>query len=120
MPDIAPSPALLRFAERQSRMAREVERRAEPRHYFAEAVVVQPVNSELQPVREPLAAVTRDISHSGIGLIFEGPIDLNLAAIQLSIDRESVCLLIQIIWRRPMEPFVYAGGRVLRELERMP
>ena len=120
MPDIAPSPALLRFAQRQSRIAREVERRAEARHFLAEPVVVQPVDSELNPLGSPQAGVTRDISPSGIGLIVEERIEYDLAAISLNVDGEGVLLLVEFRWRRPMEPFEYVGGRVLRELDHLP
>ena len=120
MPDLSPSPALVRFAERQSRVGREVERRSEPRHFLAEPVVVQPVNSDLRRVADPTAAVTRDISTSGIGLIFEEQFEHELAAIELCTDGETVFLLVEVVWHRPMEPFLYLGSRILRELDEMP
>lgn len=117
MPDVVPSPALLRFAERQSRIARVTERRSEDRHFIAQPVSVQFLDSNMQPMGAPRVAVTRDISPSGIGLLFEDATEHGLAAVQLSIDDEDVRLLIEIRWRRLMEPFEYAGGRILQVID---
>ena len=120
MPDVAPSPALLRFAERQSRIARVTERRTEGRHFIAQPVSVQFLDANRQPIGEPHVAVTRAISPSGIGLLFEGATEHDLATVRLNIDGEEVHLLVEIRWRRLMEPFEYAGGQVLRELDGSP
>ena len=117
MPDVFPSQALLRFAERQSRIASVTERRSEGRHFIAEPVSVQFLDANMQPTGSPRVAVTRDISPSGIGLLFEGATEHDLAAVQLSIDGEDVRLLIEVRWRRLMEPFEYAGGQILQEID---
>jgi hypothetical protein len=120
----APSPELLRFAERQVRMAASqtpaLERRAEPRQYAVKPVVVQRVDRALQPLGLPLSAVTRDISEQGVGLIFESPTQHDWLAIAFEQDSEDVYLLIEVLWRKPMGPFEYAGGRIAQVLQTFP
>src|SRR5262245_59241878 len=99
---VAPSPELLRFAERQVRKAISetpaVERRAEPREYTVKPVLVQRVDHALQPLGLPLAAVTRDISQQGVGLIFDSPTQHDRLAIAFPLAGEEVFLLIEVLW----------------------
>lgn len=119
----APSPALLRFARRQahnSAVIPDVERRSEARQILVEPVIVQRVDRLRKPLGMPLAAVTRDLSPQGVGLIFEQPMKHNLVALQFALNGEQVCLLVDVLWREPVGPFEYAGCQILHELDEFP
>ena len=73
---IDPSPELVRFAKWQAIHAplhsRTVEARLSQRQVLAVPAVVQPMDSELEPLGDPFGAVTREISQHGLSLIVGG------------------------------------------------
>lgn len=69
-PSLVSPPELIDFVKRvASELGPSHDRREHPRHHFTVAVEVQPLDDELNPSGEPFAAVTRDLSAVGIGLL---------------------------------------------------
>ncbi len=54
---------------------RKLVRRSEPREPVAIPVLARPVDADLNSAGDPFHAVTRDISHGGVGLFHTRPID---------------------------------------------
>ena len=65
---------LVRDLAERSRLDIGKERRREVRQLVAAPALIQPLNDELSPVGPPLEMVIRDISSSGIGLLYSKPI----------------------------------------------
>ena len=130
MQDLLPSlprhAELLAFAQRQIRQRAYHERvddprpeqRDEHRRVLAVPAILQPLDAELRACGAPLGAVTRDISPRGLGLILESAPQHERFAVQLEVDGQSFCLLVQTAWHHPMGPFEYVGFRILKQLPR--
>ncbi len=65
---------LVRDLAERSQFCRGKERRREVRQLVAAPALIQLLNDELSPVGPPLEMVIRDISSSGIGLLYSKPI----------------------------------------------
>jgi len=96
------------------------ERRAEERESLVVPVLVQPVDKSLRPVGDPFTAVTRDISRSGIGLVYFERVPHCLLAIQARIAGEDVKLVVEIVWQESMGPFEYIGCVAVARLRAFP
>ena len=66
---------------------------------------------------EAFAAVTRDITRQGIGLIMEELPMHRLFAVHFVVDGEQCRLLVNAKWSRHLGPFEYVGCRTLGVLE---
>lgn len=122
---LAPEPPaeLVSFVERQIRDAQlydGVERRSERRHLMAVPVLVQPVDAQFNATGAPFAAVTRDISQTGVGLVHEEPIDPQLLALRMCLAGEEVKLVVEVLWCRAFGPYHYVGGKPISKLESFP
>ena len=122
---LGPEPAaeLVSFVERQIRDTQlydGVERRSERRHLMAVPVLVQPVDAQFNRTGAPFAAVTRDISLRGVGLVHVEPIDPQLLALRMHLAGEEVKLVVEALWCRALGPFHYVGGRPISRLQSFP
>ena len=120
---IAPSPELLRFAQRRSRMAKtrdEIEQRSEERETYVTPALLLPVDSSLQVVGDAIHAVTRDISAGGIGIIAEQLPHHRLFAAHFHVSDEMQCLLLRAKWTQHDGPFEAIGFRALAVLQTLP
>lgn len=120
---LKPPAELVSFVERQIRDARSyvgLERRSERRYLMAVPLWVQPVDGQFKAIGPPFAAVTRDISPKGIGLVHTQPIDPQLLALRMSLADEEVILAAEVVWCRPLGPFYYIGGEFFAKLESFP
>ena len=124
--EIIHSPELLAFAKRQARldvdqMPPAQDRRETFRVPFTVPAVALPVDESLTRVGEPIAAVTRDMTRVGVGLIVEYDLDVgNLLAVRFSFNKNDVCLLAEVLWSKPMAPFYYVGLRAVKSLQHIP
>jgi len=123
---IAPSPELLDFVMREI-SSRQIapqkpdrERRSEPRRTHAVPVVVQPMDSEVEPLGDPFPAVMREFSLHGLSLVFEDPPRHDLFAVHFVVEGNEYCLFAKIKWRRPVGPFEHVGFRILRQFTTFP
>ncbi|MFC1597119.1 PilZ domain-containing protein [Planctomycetota bacterium] len=119
---VAPQPPaeLVSFVERQIRSARlytGVEHRSDKRRLMAMPVLVQPVDEQSNAVGVPFAAMTRDISPKGIGLVHTEPIEPGLLALRMSLEGKEVDLVAAVLWCRALGPFYYAGTNIIRSGE---
>jgi hypothetical protein len=80
-------------------------------------VHVQPVDAQSNPICEPFAAVTRDISSEGMGLVHTKPIECETVAIRFSWAGKEVELVAAILWCRALGPFYYAGANFVGKFE---
>ena len=123
---IAPSNELLDFVMREisSRQivprSPDVERRSEVRRTHAVPVVVQPLDSKLDPLGEPFAAAMREYSLHGFSLLFEDSPRHNLFAVRFVVEGTEFCLFAKVKWRRPIGPFFHVGFRILKQFETFP
>lgn len=118
-----PPRELVDFVKRQIRDRRSFdgsERREESRDLKLLHVLAQPVDEDRRPLGDPLAMVTRDISSTGVGLVYPDRIPHDLVALQLELGGEEIVLLTRIVWRKPLGPFYYLGGKFLTRLDRFP
>ena len=99
---ITPSPELLDFVMREisSRQIAprkpDVERRSEPRRTHAVPAVVQALDSELEPLGDPFAAVVREFSLNGFSLVFEDSPRHDLFAVQFVVEGTRFCLFAKV------------------------
>jgi len=74
-PSRVPPPELLEFVKRFStELEPSHDRREHARHNFTITVEVQQLDVDFKPRGEPFAAVTRDLSAIGIGLLHTRPV----------------------------------------------
>ena len=119
---IVPQPPaeVIAFVERQIRKARPykgLERRSDKRYLVATPVWVQPVDAQSNPIGEPFAAVTRDISLEGIGLVHTKPIECDTVALRFSWEGREVERVAALLWCRALGPFYYAGANFVGKFE---
>jgi len=118
-----PTKELIAFAERQVRNAHrytDFERRSEHRHFMVVPVLAVPVDEQHNPIGDPIAMVTRDVSPTGIGLIHCHSIPHGLTAFHMQIAGEEVNLIADILWSKPLGPFEYSGGQYVAKLKSFP
>lgn len=122
---VAPQPPaeLVSFVEQQIRKARPyagLERRSDKRSLMATPVWVQPVDEQSNAVGVPFAAMTRDISPKGIGLVHTEPIEHGMLALRMSLAGKEVDLVAAVLWCRALGPFYYAGVNFIGESGEFP
>ena len=123
---LVPSPELLAFARRQVSLAcgetPDVERRQESRVRVALPAIVQPLDDELNPQGDRFAAMMRDMTKDGLGLIVESELAVgDMFAVQVVIrDQDTACLLAKSIWCEPIGPFYLAGLQGVKALKSLP
>lgn len=123
---IVPSPDLLAHAQREAGLADELasptsEKRSQVRLPLAFGAVVKTVDRELTPLGDAFAAVTRDMTADGLGLILEGPLSEGaMVAVQLNIGAQELFLLGESLWCQPSGPYYSAGVRIVVKLKSMP
>src|SRR5262249_15229973 len=105
-----PSASLVSFVKRQVRNAQlqaGPERREEVRQMIVVPAIVQPVDENRQPIGEPVAMVTRDITTRGVGLVHEEPLWHERVAIRLDAEGldDNEILIADVVWNRPLGPF---------------
>ena len=123
-PAIAPQPPaeVIAFVERQIRKARPykgLERRSDKRYLVATPVWVQPVDAQSNPIGEPFAAVTRDISLEGMGLVHTKPIECDTVALRFSGEGKEVERVAAILWCKALGPFYYVGANFVGKFEKV-
>ncbi|MCA9148758.1 MAG: PilZ domain-containing protein [Planctomycetales bacterium] len=93
-------------------------RRSEPREAVAVPVVVQQVDSSLEPLDEPFDAVTRDISTGGIGLFHLREIKSGLIKVTMTAPEthEQMTLLARVEHCTKCGGFYIIGCRFARVL----
>ena len=119
---IAPQPPaeMIAFVERRIRNARPymgLERRSDKRRLIAIPVWVQPVDAQSNPICEPFAAVTRDISLEGMGLVHTKPIECDTVALRFSWEGKEVERVAAILWCKALGPFYYVGANFVSKFE---
>ena len=118
-----PPAELVAFVKRQIRDARLYngpERRSEERHLMAVPVVVQPIDEHSNPTGAPFAAVTRDISPTGVGLVHGESVEAKLLALRMHLGEEEVNLAVEVKWCRAFGPYHYVGGKPISKLASFP
>jgi hypothetical protein len=83
-------------------------------------VLVQPVDGQSNAVGVPFAAMTRDISPRGVGLVHMEPIEHGLLALKMSLADEEVNLVADVEWCKALGPFYYVGTKFVSKLEDFP
>ena len=116
---------MLAFARQQLKLVDDIdpsmERRSAVRLPFALPAVLQTVDSDLRPLDDPIAAVTRDMTADGVGLVLGRNVDVGeTVAVQFSVGEQELCLLGELLWCEPAGPFQIAGVRIVRKLASMP
>jgi hypothetical protein len=118
-----PPAELVSFAERQIHSAlpyKGLERRSDKRYLMAMPVLVQPVDEHSCSIGAPFAAMTRDISPTGIGLIHTEPIEHETLALRMTLADEDVRLLATVLWCKALGPFYYVGANFVSKLDGFP
>jgi len=118
-----PTGELISFVKRQIRDGTHYvgkERRWEDRHLMVVPVLAQPVDEQFNPVGEPFAVVTRDISQHGVGLVHSEPICHPMLALQMSLAGEEVNVAARVVWCESVGPFYYIGGEFVAKLTAFP
>jgi hypothetical protein len=120
-----PSASLVAFVKRQVRNAELFagpERRADLRQLIVVPAIVQPVDAQCQPIGEPVAMVTRDITAKGVGLVHEEPLWHERVALRIDPDRleDTEILIADVVWNRPLGPFCSIGCEVVARIENSP
>jgi hypothetical protein len=91
------------------------EQRVETRYPATLAVVVRPLDDEMEPTGE-YEATTSDISRSGISLIQTHPIGAKLLDAEIQIGPgERLRLLIEVRHQRKVGGLIVVGGRFLKK-----
>jgi hypothetical protein len=114
---------LVDFARRQivnAILNKGDERRDEGRHHMMLPVVAVPIDLDNQPAGAAFDLITRDISASAISLIHSEKIVGQRLAVQLRIARETVNIVIEIVWSEALGPFYGAGGEFRDKLDYFP
>jgi hypothetical protein len=120
---LLPSAALMAFVKRQVSLTEPFsgkERRLAPRHLLLMPVVVQGVASDLSLLGDPQAMVTRDISHQGMGLVYEQPFHHRRIVVRLSYPEEGTILAAEVRWSKPLGPFYQLGCDIIGRLKNFP
>ena len=120
---VAPSPELLAFAERDAAAADPIsatiaERREKVRLPFTVPAVVQLVDGELNALGEPIAAVTRDMTTDGLGLILDRSVNAGeTIEVQFNMGGKDLNMIGDVLWCRSTGPFHVVGVRIVRSLD---
>jgi hypothetical protein len=91
-----------------------LERRAHPRYVTAIPSLVQPVEIEIHPIGDPIAAATRDISLGGVGFLQPKSVDTEFIAIELMGESgERMHALAKVLRCRPLGGFFDVGCKLV-------
>ena len=98
-----------------------VERRTEERRIaLFVPVFIVPVDDLLAPIGEAFIVRTRDVSDTGLGLIFNSPPDHALYAVEFEFHGIEYRMLMKAKWHRKLDDSIYVGFRGLRKLSQFP
>lgn len=118
-----PPKELVEFARRQvfnlsfegGHERRSVERTAMVVPGFA-----QPIDDNFLPIGAPFDVVTRELSSKGAGLVHFDPIFDEKLALFMCFEKESVNLVVQVVWHGPLGPFNGTGVEFIARLKEFP
>jgi hypothetical protein len=114
---------LVDFARRQvinAMLYKGDERRAEGRYPMMVPVRAAWLDRADQPLGKCFDLITRDLSATGISLIYTDPLEGDRMAIHFVIADTEVNMIIEMIWNKDMGPFYGAAGRFVTKLEYFP
>lgn len=95
------------------------DRREYTRFYFAVPIRVQPLDDFFRPTGVSFAAVTRDLSAAGIGVLYTKPVKSKYIEITVDFPPDHKILTVEVLRCKPIGSFYDIGGRfVNREVER--
>jgi hypothetical protein len=112
---VHPPEAIANFVKRAvGGMKPEHERRGTPRYPLVVPAIAVPMNERLRPVDEPFAALTRNISKTGLCLVHTRAGLAELLAVELSdLQGETMQLVMRLLRCRPMNRFYEVAGAFL-------
>jgi hypothetical protein len=94
-----------------------LDRRSEPRYPLCLNILAIPVDENNNPRGEPLLGVTRNISTSGIAILFTCSVGSGLLALQFEDPRGGrVRLLLNVLRCRPLSNFFEVAGTFVSKL----
>ncbi|WP_146520207.1 hypothetical protein [Stieleria varia] len=77
-------------------------------------IMLQPLADDLQPAGEPIQALSRDVTISGIGWISTVPVSDQYLSIDLFPDtHESRCVIVRVAHQLQSGPLYLGGGAVV-------
>jgi hypothetical protein len=90
------------------------ERRGVPRYRLVVPAIALPMDQRLRPVDDPFAALTRNISKSGLCLAHTRAVRAELLAVELSdLEGETMQLVMRLLRCRPTNRFYEIAGAFL-------
>ncbi len=115
-----PDESLVRFAHEllsDRDNYEDQDRRSEPRYPLCLNILAIPVDENNNPHGEPLLGVTRNISTSGIAMLFTRTVSNGLLALQFGDPRgEQVRLLMTVLRCRPLGNYFEVAGTFVSKL----
>jgi hypothetical protein len=119
---VRPPEAIAQFVKKVvSGMKAERERRGNLRYPLAVPVVALPMDQRLRPVDEPFAAMTRNISQSGLCLVHTRAVRAELLAVELSsLKRDTMQMVMRILRCRVTNRFYEIAGAFLVRMASAP
>ncbi len=112
---VHPPAAIARFVKKAvGEMKPDHERRGVPRYPLVVPALALPMDRRLQPVDDPFAALTRNISKSGLCLAHTRAVRAELLAVELSdLQGETMQLVMRLLRCRPANHFYEVAGAFL-------
>ena len=111
---------LVQFARRQivnAALHKGDELRSEGRYPMLVPLRAIEVDQDNNPRGEEMELVTRDISATGIGMIYTEKIEAKRMAIQFLMAGTEVNLVVDVVWSGALGPFYGAGGKYIEKLD---
>lgn len=84
---------------------------------MAVSVPAVAIDDDYRPITEPVRILTRDISETGLGLVFTHRITAGLLAIELPAATGPIQVVIEVMRCQRVGPFYDVGGRFVARLE---
>jgi len=114
-----PPPAVIEFVKQLPPVAPEVaDRRNRPRRLVATTCVVTPLDAHGEPSGAAFRAVTRDVSTTGIAMLFTRPVEAPKLKIQLPrFGGTTVEVLANVIRCEPLGPYYDVAGEFVQRAE---
>jgi hypothetical protein len=112
---VHPPEAIARFVRKAvGDMEPEHERRVTPRYPLVLPAIALPMDPRLRPVDDPFAAMTRNLSKSGLCLVHTRAVRAKLLAVELSDQQgETMQLVMRLLRCRPVNHFYEVAGAFL-------
>ena len=102
-------------------MKADRERRGTPRYPLVAPAIGLPMDQRLRPVDDAFAAMTRDISKSGLCLVHTRAVRAELLAVELSdLQGETMQLVMRLLRCRPTNRFYEIAGAFLVRMATSP